>query len=92
VFWPSPAPSRSAVAAATTRGPRRKFVVLAERIFAAVEVVKDDEAVAARSIMGLMMLGTGKGSTIDLRAEGVGREGSADALAALIEAGFNETD
>jgi len=69
-----------------------KFVALAERFSAAVEVIKDDQAVAAQSIMGLMMLGAGKGSSIELRAEGWDAKEALDALAALIEAGFNETD
>ena len=78
------------------RGPHAraaaKFVVLAERFSAAVEVIKDDQAVAAQSIMGLMMLGAGKGSTVELRAEGWDGKEALDALATLIEAGFNETD
>jgi phosphotransferase system HPr (HPr) family protein len=37
-----------------------KFVTLAERFGAAVDVVKDGQVVSARSIMGLMMLGSGR--------------------------------
>jgi len=69
-----------------------KCVALAERFPAAVEVIRDDQAVAAQSIMGLMMLGAGKGSTVELRAEGWDAKEALDALAALIEAGFNEVD
>ncbi len=69
-----------------------KFVTLAERFSASVEVVKDGQAVAAQSIMGLMMLGAGQGSTIELRAEGWDAKEALDALAALIEAGFHEQD
>ncbi len=69
-----------------------KFVTLAERFSASVEVVKDGQAVAAQSIMGLMMLGAGQGSTIELRAEGWDAKEALDALAALIEAGFDEHD
>jgi phosphocarrier protein len=47
-----------------------KFVSMAEQFGASVDVVKDGQAVSARSIMGLMMLGAGIGSTIELRAEG----------------------
>lgn len=69
-----------------------KFVTLAERFGASVEVVKDGQAVSARSIMGLMMLGAGKGSRIELRAEGWDAKEALDALAALVESGFNEPD
>jgi phosphocarrier protein len=69
-----------------------KFVTLAERYGASVEVVKDGQSVSARSIMGLMMLGAGIGSSIELQAEGWDAKEAMDALAALVEAGFNETD
>lgn len=69
-----------------------KFVTLAERFGASVDVVKDGQAVSARSIMGLMMLGAGPGSQLELRAEGWDAKEALDALAALIAAGFNEQD
>lgn len=69
-----------------------KFVTLAERFGASVEVVKDGQAVSAHSIMGLMMLGAGKGSRIELRAEGWDAKEALDALTALVEAGFHEPD
>lgn len=69
-----------------------KFVTLAERFGASVEVEKDGQSVSARSIMGLMMLGAGLGATITLRAEGWDAKEAMDALSALVEAGFNEQD
>jgi phosphocarrier protein HPr len=69
-----------------------KFVTLAERFGASVDVVKDGQSVPARSIMGLMMLGAGQGSTVELRAEGWDAKEALDALTALVEAGFNEQD
>ncbi len=69
-----------------------KFVTLAERYGATVDVVKDGQDVSARSIMGLMMLGAGIGSTIELRAEGWDAREAMDALSALVEAGFDERD
>ncbi len=69
-----------------------KFVSLAEQFGAAVDVVKDGQVVSARSIMGLMMLGAGIGSTIELRAEGWDAKEAMDALTTLVEAGFNEQD
>ena len=69
-----------------------KFVTLAERYGASVEVLRDGQSVSARSIMGLMMLGAGQGSTIELQAEGWDAKEALEALSALVEAGFNEQD
>ncbi len=69
-----------------------KFVTLAERFGASVDVARDGQVVSARSIMGLMMLGAGQGSTIELQADGWDAKEALDALAALVEAGFNEQD
>ena len=70
-----------------------KFVTMAERFGASVDVVREGEApVSARSIMGLMMLGAGKGCSLELRAEGWDAKEALDALTALVEAGFDERD
>ncbi len=69
-----------------------KFVTLAERYGASVEVVRDGQSVSARSIMGLMMLGAGQGSELELQADGWDAKEALDALAGLVEAGFNERD
>jgi phosphocarrier protein HPr len=57
-----------------------------------VSVSRSSESVGGDSIMGLMMLGAGNGSEIELRAEGWDAKEAMDALAALVEAGFNEQD
>ena len=69
-----------------------KLVAMAERFTANVDVLRDGQTVSARSIMGLMMLGAGIGSTVELRAEGWDAHEAMDAIAGLIEAGFNEQD
>lgn len=69
-----------------------KFVTMAERFGASVEVMREGQSVSARSIMGLMMLGAGKGSTIELQAEGWDAKEALDALSGLVEAGFHEQD
>ena len=69
-----------------------KFVTLAEQYAAEVEVLRDGQVVSARSIMGLMMLGAGKGSTLDLQADGTDAAAAIEALAGLVEAGFHESD
>lgn len=71
-----------------------RFVVMAERFGTPVEVSRDGETVSARSIMGLMMLGAGRGTRIVLQADADGWDAqeALDALAALVEAGFDERD
>jgi phosphocarrier protein HPr len=59
---------------------------------ASIEVLRDGQSVSARSIMGLMMLGAGLGSTIELQADGWDAKEALDALCGLVEAGFNEQD
>ena len=69
-----------------------KFVTLAERFGASVDVQRDGQTVSARSIMGLMMLGAGRGASIELLAEGWDAKEALDALSGLVEAGFDERD
>ncbi len=69
-----------------------KFVMLAERFDASVDVIREGQCVPARSIMGLMMLAAGKGAVIELRAEGWDAKEALEALAALVESGFDERD
>ncbi len=67
-----------------------KFVKLASGYDAEVRVGRDGQMVDARSIMGLMMLAAGVGSTVEIEAEGPQAEEALDALTALIEARFEE--
>ncbi len=69
-----------------------KFVTMAERYGASVDVLRDGQTVSARSIMGLMMLGAGKGSQLELQADGWDAKEAVDALASLVEVGFNEQE
>ena len=67
-----------------------KFVTIAEKFGASVDVIRDGQSVSARSIMGLMMLGAGQGSQLELQADGWDAKEALDALTALVEAGFHE--
>ena len=67
-----------------------KFVTLASSLPVAVEVEKDGSKVCGTSIMGLMMLGAGQGSTLEIAAEGPEAEAAMSALTALIENRFHE--
>ncbi len=67
-----------------------KFVKLAAEFDAEVTVSRDGQGVDARSIMGLMMLGAGPGSVLELTAEGPEAAAALDALADLVSARFEE--
>jgi len=67
-----------------------KFVKLASGFDAEVKVAREGSSVDARSIMGLMMLAAGIGSTLDLAAEGPEAEAAVDALVELVGNRFDE--
>jgi phosphocarrier protein len=69
-----------------------KFVTTAEQFQADIEVEAFGQSVSAQSIMGLMMLGAGKGSPIEMRATGPDAAEAIEALIALVQAGFHEAD
>jgi phosphocarrier protein HPr len=69
-----------------------KFVKLAETFSAEIEVAREGTVVSGTSIMGLMMLAAAPGSTLALRARGEQAEAALEALVALVEGGFEETD
>ncbi len=67
-----------------------KFVKLAGDFDAEVTVSRDGQTVDARSIMGLMMLAAGLGSTIEIAAEGPEAKAAVEALAELVSGRFDE--
>jgi phosphocarrier protein len=67
-----------------------KFVEIVEAHAATAEVEKDGEAVSGDSIMGLLMLGASRGTTITVRTEGEAAEALMEALAALVANRFGE--
>lgn len=67
-----------------------KFVKTAGGFGARVEVTKDDMVVGGTSILGLMMLAAAVGSELTLRAQGDDAEAAVEALAQLVERGFDE--
>ena len=67
-----------------------KFVRTAEAFKARVEVSRDDLTVVGTSILGLMLLAAGIGTTLNLRAEGEDAEVALTALVDLIARGFDE--
>ena len=59
-----------------------KFVKLASSFDSEIQVTRDGATVDARSIMGLLMLGAGNGSAVEICAEG---SEAAEAVAALLD-------
>lgn len=66
------------------------FVQTVAPLDADVCVTKEGETVNGKSIMGLMMLAAGKGSSIDVEARGPAAEEAIRALGALITDKFRE--
>lgn len=67
-----------------------KLVALAEKHCACLNLTHDGQTVPARSIMGLMLLGAGKGASVMLEAEGWDAREALDEVGAFIQAGFGE--
>lgn len=67
-----------------------RFVQLAETFEAEITVSRDGLSVGGQSIMGLMMLAAGIGSTIDVSATGPQSAEALDAITALVADRFGE--
>jgi len=67
-----------------------KFVKCAETFDATIRVTREGQTVGGSSIMGLMMLAAGQGTTICVEAEGREAAEAIAALTALVEDGFGE--
>jgi phosphocarrier protein HPr len=69
-----------------------KFVKMVEQFDAEVLVTRGSETVGGTSIMGLMMLSAGPGTTITISATGPDAEAAVAALAELVGNKFNEEE
>ena len=67
-----------------------KFVQCVDRFEAEVCVLKDGQSVSGTSIMRLMMLAAGIGSSIEVRASGADADAVIEAIAALVNDRFGE--
>ncbi len=70
--------------------PAAMLVKISSRFRAEIWVEKDGERVNGKSIMGLMMLAAGKGSKLNLIAEGPDGEKALEEINTLIESRFGE--
>jgi len=67
-----------------------KFVQMVERFDAEVWVTRGAETVGGTSIMGLMMLSAGPGTSIVVSAAGPEAQAAIDAITELVASKFNE--
>ncbi|WP_454624319.1 HPr family phosphocarrier protein [Bradyrhizobium cenepequi] len=67
-----------------------KFVQMVERFNAEIWVTRGSETVGGTSIMGLMMLAAGPGTSVIVSATGPEAEAALDAIAELVAGKFNE--
>jgi phosphocarrier protein HPr len=70
--------------------PAAMFVRIASRYRSEVWVEKEGEQINGKSIMGLMMLAAGQGSTLKIRCEGPDADRVMEDLEELIQQKFNE--
>jgi phosphocarrier protein HPr len=69
-----------------------KFVQCVDRFDAQITVTRCGETVGGDSIMGILTLGAGLGSTITVSARGAQAKEALDALAALVADRFGEDE
>lgn len=69
-----------------------KLVDCAARFSSRIQIGKAGQLVDAKSIMSVMMLAAGKGSTLDIVVDGKDEQQAFDALSELIADRFGEPD
>ena len=70
--------------------PSAQLTQIAGRYESDVFIARNGRRVNAKSIMGVMMLAAGPGSTVTVDAEGPDEQQAIDAIGILIESGFGE--
>jgi phosphocarrier protein len=67
-----------------------KLTQLASKFHCEIWMARSGRRVNAKSIMGVMMLAAGKGSTVSIEAEGMDADQALTALSGLIASKFDE--
>ena len=70
--------------------PASRFVQIANEFKCDIFIEKGNTRVNAKSIMGVMTLGAGKGSKISIIADGIDEREAIETLTQLIESKFGE--
>lgn len=69
-----------------------KLVHSAARFKSDIKIRKGDEEVDGKSILGILLLAAGRGSTITLKADGEDERDALDAIEKLIDEKFDEVE
>ena len=69
-----------------------KLVHTAARFKADIKIRKGDEEVDGKSILGILLLAAGRGSSIKVKASGEDERDALDAVEKLIDAKFDEVE
>lgn len=69
-----------------------KFVVLASNFESEVHLVRGEQRVNAKSIMGVMMLAAGQGVSLEIQVSGEDAEEAAMQLERLVQGRFGEDE
>jgi phosphocarrier protein len=69
-----------------------KFVQLAARFDSEIKIHRGSREVNGKSIMGVMMLAAGKGTSIDIAANGADEQSAVDELTRLVLDRFGEAE
>jgi phosphocarrier protein HPr len=69
-----------------------KLVHTAARFKCDIKIRKGDEEVDGKSILGILLLAAGRGSTIKVRTNGIDEREALDAIEKLIDAKFDELE
>jgi phosphocarrier protein len=67
-----------------------RFVRLASSFTSQIKVTRQGRAIDGKSIMGLLLLAAARGAEISISADGPDEAAALEALAALVERGFDE--
>jgi phosphocarrier protein len=70
--------------------PSAQLTQTASRFAAEIHISRNGRRVNAKSIMGVMMLAAGQGSSVTVEAEGEDAEQALEAIGRLIAEGFGE--
>ena len=67
-----------------------KFVHLATRYSSQIKISRDGKTMDGKSIMGILLLAAGAGTTVVISADGSDESDAIDALCRLVNGGFGE--
>jgi phosphocarrier protein len=67
-----------------------KFVHMATRYTSQIRISRDGKTMDGKSIMGILLLAAGAGTTIVISADGQDEADAIDALCRLVSGGFGE--